>query len=449
MSRMPCAPASRMWLLPSETMSIPARASPAIGWGRPRRPCPGCGSGTRSGTGLLEVRDGEVGRLISAGRPRRRRSAWCRAGPSRTRAVPAVAGDRHRAAVVQVVGVVAVVLIASAAPRSSPRSPAAKIVQAPRGCRPSCPRRSTAARGAARRRARRPASRRTARRHPRRAPARPGPTWSARRKPSQVPCLARSVMSRSRWPRDEMAAERPLAPSALQLRRRVGVDEHERREQGDGARRDARDVAPARDGGPAGAERGRPGRWRRRRRRAGEGGGLVTRPGDGRCGALRRDAAGLPTRRRLPTSAGPPGPGERRRGRARRTASRRLTSYGDADGTIDSPTAAPANRGRRTAPPRRAAADARGRGADGRAPRAGLRPGVVPRSRALMRSAYRAGRRSSRAGKGRPVRAGGRGEGEASDGGPDRIRTGDLQRDRLACWAATPRVRRPVAEHSR
>lgn len=27
------------------------------------------------------------------------------------------------------------------------------------------------------------------------------------------------------------------------------------------------------------------------------------------------------------------------------------------------------------------------------------------------------------------------------DGGPDRIRTGDLQRDRLACWAATPRVR--------
>ena len=26
------------------------------------------------------------------------------------------------------------------------------------------------------------------------------------------------------------------------------------------------------------------------------------------------------------------------------------------------------------------------------------------------------------------------------DGGPDRIRTGDLQRDRLACWAATPRV---------
>src|SRR5207344_1257205 len=27
-----------------------------------------------------------------------------------------------------------------------------------------------------------------------------------------------------------------------------------------------------------------------------------------------------------------------------------------------------------------------------------------------------------------------------ADGGPDRIRTGDLQRDRLACWAATPRV---------
>ena len=27
-------------------------------------------------------------------------------------------------------------------------------------------------------------------------------------------------------------------------------------------------------------------------------------------------------------------------------------------------------------------------------------------------------------------------------GGPDRIRTGDLQRDRLACWAATPRVPR-------
>ena len=30
---------------------------------------------------------------------------------------------------------------------------------------------------------------------------------------------------------------------------------------------------------------------------------------------------------------------------------------------------------------------------------------------------------------------------EGVDGGPDRIRTGDLQRDRLACWAATPRVR--------
>jgi len=41
----------------------------------------------------------------------------------------------------------------------------------------------------------------------------------------------------------------------------------------------------------------------------------------------------------------------------------------------------------------------------------------------------------------RPVRAGGRGVGRCVDGGPDRIRTGDLQRDRLACWAATPRVR--------
>ena len=40
----------------------------------------------------------------------------------------------------------------------------------------------------------------------------------------------------------------------------------------------------------------------------------------------------------------------------------------------------------------------------------------------------------------RPVRAGGRGVGICGDGGPDRIRTGDLQRDRLACWAATPRV---------
>ena len=40
----------------------------------------------------------------------------------------------------------------------------------------------------------------------------------------------------------------------------------------------------------------------------------------------------------------------------------------------------------------------------------------------------------------RPVRAGGRGVGKCVDGGPDRIRTGDLQRDRLACWAATPRV---------
>ena len=28
-----------------------------------------------------------------------------------------------------------------------------------------------------------------------------------------------------------------------------------------------------------------------------------------------------------------------------------------------------------------------------------------------------------------------------TDGGPDRIRTGDLQRDRLACWATTPRAR--------
>ena len=36
-----------------------------------------------------------------------------------------------------------------------------------------------------------------------------------------------------------------------------------------------------------------------------------------------------------------------------------------------------------------------------------------------------------------------------SDGGPDRIRTGDLQRDRLACWAATPRVQSARAEHSR
>ena len=38
----------------------------------------------------------------------------------------------------------------------------------------------------------------------------------------------------------------------------------------------------------------------------------------------------------------------------------------------------------------------------------------------------------------------------AGDGGPDRIRTGDLQRDRLACWAATPRVQlrrgRSIAE---
>ena len=42
--------------------------------------------------------------------------------------------------------------------------------------------------------------------------------------------------------------------------------------------------------------------------------------------------------------------------------------------------------------------------------------------------------------EGRPVRAGGRGVGRCGDGGPDRIRTGDLQRDRLACWAATPRV---------
>src|ERR1700754_4886190 len=53
----------------------------------------------------------------------------------------------------------------------------------------------------------------------------------------------------------------------------------------------------------------------------------------------------------------------------------------------------------------------------------------------------------------RPVRAGGRGVGKCEDGGPDRIRTGDLQRDRLACWAATPRVRlrrgRTIAEASR
>ena len=35
-------------------------------------------------------------------------------------------------------------------------------------------------------------------------------------------------------------------------------------------------------------------------------------------------------------------------------------------------------------------------------------------------------------------------------GGPDRIQTGDLQRDRLACWAATPRVRSAAsAEDSR
>src|SRR5207342_53543 len=46
--------------------------------------------------------------------------------------------------------------------------------------------------------------------------------------------------------------------------------------------------------------------------------------------------------------------------------------------------------------------------------------------------------------------AGGRGVGKCEDGGPDRIRTGDLQRDRLACWAATPRVQlrrgRSIAE---
>ena len=42
----------------------------------------------------------------------------------------------------------------------------------------------------------------------------------------------------------------------------------------------------------------------------------------------------------------------------------------------------------------------------------------------------------------RTPRPGGRtGRREIRDGGPDRIRTGDLQRDRLACWAATPRVR--------
>ena len=38
-------------------------------------------------------------------------------------------------------------------------------------------------------------------------------------------------------------------------------------------------------------------------------------------------------------------------------------------------------------------------------------------------------------------RADGACEESRQDGGPDRIRTGDLQRDRLACWAATPRVR--------
>src|SRR6266545_1703192 len=43
--------------------------------------------------------------------------------------------------------------------------------------------------------------------------------------------------------------------------------------------------------------------------------------------------------------------------------------------------------------------------------------------------------------KGTPRPGGGRGVGGGDAGGPDRIRTGDLQRDRLACWAATPRVR--------
>src|SRR5687767_4396151 len=40
---------------------------------------------------------------------------------------------------------------------------------------------------------------------------------------------------------------------------------------------------------------------------------------------------------------------------------------------------------------------------------------------------------------------------QALDGGPDRIRTGDLERDRLACLATTPRARGSdtVAEHSR
>ena len=76
---------------------------------------------------------------------------------------------------------------------------------------------------------------------------------------------------------------------------------------------------------------------------------------------------------------------------------------------------------------------------------------VADRSRGLGRSwreSSRLRRRviaaslSVRREKRRPVRAGGRGARgiELSGGGPDRIRTGDLQRDRLACWAATPRV---------
>jgi hypothetical protein len=51
--------------------------------------------------------------------------------------------------------------------------------------------------------------------------------------------------------------------------------------------------------------------------------------------------------------------------------------------------------------------------------------------------------------KGTPRPGGRTGRRKKLDGGPDRIRTGDLQRDRLACWAATPRVRCGPAEDSR
>ena len=154
----------------------------------------------------------------------------------------------------------------------------------------------------------------------------------------------------------------------------------------------------------------------------------------------------------------------RRRGRwrPRPTTGRRRLAEGraaDADGTAATalvPGSArppdPPPTGRRR--PRRAPARRRRRWRPGSAtPAAGARDAWdgprISTARAcwrgsIVRVADAHGRQRTRRVEKAAPRPGGRTGRErkrGKDGGPDRIRTGDLQRDRLACWAATPRVR--------